>query len=257
MHPYLFSIGDFRLASYGAFAAAGYLAAMVYARYNARRAGFDLNVLWDLFAALIAGALLGGKIAYVALLWNSFPGEGLSRMWAVLRDFRNGFVFLGGFAGGAAAGYWFSRRAKFSFWAAADMLAPAIALGHAIGRIGCFMAGCCHGSPSHFLAVRFTDPDCLVSNNLLGVPLHPAQLYESAGNFALFAILHTIYPKRRGEGAVFAAYCAGYSVLRFCLEFLRGDERGGGAMGLSPSQIGALFVLALCAVYYARRHAKT
>jgi len=253
MHPYIFSIGTFHLAAYGVLAALGYLCALIYSRYNARRAGFDLELLWDLFAILIIGALLGGKIVYAALFWHDLGDDFLGRLWATIRDFRNGFVFMGGFAGAVLAGAWYAKRKAFSFWSAADMLAPAIALGHAIGRIGCFMAGCCHGSPANSaLSVTFTDPDCLVSARYIGVPLHPTQLYESAGNFALFLALHFMYGRKHKTGAVLAAYCGGYCVLRFCVEFLRGDERGAFMFGLSPSQIACIIVLALCAGFLLR-----
>jgi len=259
MHPYIFKIGGFHLASYGVLAACGYLAALLYAKRNARLSGVDGEKFWDLSALLIMGALLGGKITYAALFWNSF-GEGfLERLVNVARDFRSGFVFMGGFAGAALAGAVYLRHCRLSLPDAADMLAPAIALGHAIGRLGCFLAGCCYGSPApSFLGVRFTDMNCLVPERWLGVPLYPVQLYEAAGNLALFAGLNFLFMRRGNfrRGAVFLAYASGYSLLRFALEFLRGDERGGFFAGLSPSQLAGIAIIIVCAVFHKKLPAR-
>jgi phosphatidylglycerol:prolipoprotein diacylglycerol transferase len=253
MHPYLFTIGRFRLATYGVLVALGYLAALFYARTNARRIAFDEEQFWDMFAALIIGAVMGGKILYAVLFWHGFGDSFFGRLWGVLRDFRSGFVYLGGLAGAISVGYWYLRKNAIEFFSTADMLAPAIALGHAIGRIGCFMAGCCYGLPtSGRFGVVFNDPDCLVPSYYLGVPLHPVQLYESVCNLLLFLALHRMFLAREKfrKGAVFMAYACGYALVRFSLEFLRGDERGGFFLWLSPSQWGAVAMLIVCVLYH-------
>ena len=253
MHPFVFTIGSFRLASYGVLAALGYLTALFYARGNARRIAFDEEQFWDMFAAIIIGAVLGGKLLYVLLFWSGFGDTFFGRLWGVLRDFRSGFVYFGGLAGAIGAGYWYLRKNSLEFLAAADMMAPAIALGHTIGRIGCFMAGCCYGSPTNsILGVRFTDPDCLVPSYYQGVRLHPVQLYESLGNLILFIGLHQMFMERNRfrKGAVFMAYGCGYAFLRFWLEFLRGDDRGSYLLWLSPSQWGAVAILVICVLYH-------
>jgi phosphatidylglycerol:prolipoprotein diacylglycerol transferase len=259
MHPWIFQIGGFKLATYGVLAACGYMAALLYARRNARLSGFDPEKFWDLAAVLIIGALLGGKMAYAAIFWDGFGGSFSERLLNMVRDLRSGFVFMGGLAGAAFSGgaYLYCRR--ISLPDTADMVAPAVALGHAIGRLGCFFAGCCYGLPTaSFWGVRFTDPGCLVPNGLLGIQLHPVQLYESAGNLALFGLLDFLFRRRNRlpRGAVFLAYAAGYSALRFALEFFRGDERGGFFLRLSPSQLAGIAIISVCAVLYAKLPAR-
>jgi len=252
MFPYLINIGGFKLATYGVLAAAGYLAGALYAGRRAKLAGIKSETYWNLLSAVVIGALLGGKIFYAAIFWKAYGSGFAEPLINILRDFRFGFVFYGGFFGALAAGAWYVRREKIRFLEAADWFAPAIPLGHAIGRLGCFAAGCCYGKPAAFLAVRFTNPQCLVETNLLGVPLHPVQLYEAAGNFILFLALHFLAKKKlpSREGGLILAYAAGYSVLRFFLEFLRADDRGPFFAGLSPSQLAAVAALLFCAAIY-------
>jgi phosphatidylglycerol:prolipoprotein diacylglycerol transferase len=127
-----------------------------------------------------------------------------------------------------------------------DVLAPAVALGQAIGRLGCFAAGCCFGTPSNVIwAVTFHDEGARALVGVpLGIPLHPSQLYESLGVFILLAWLLNVLKRRRFPGQVFVFYLFGYSVLRFCLEFMRGDLARGTVFGgaVSTSQFIAILV---------------
>ena len=120
----------------------------------------------------------------------------------------------------------------------------ALPLGHAIGRVGCFLAGCCFGHPTTLpWGVAFTDPHSLVAREYLGVPLHPTQLYEVVANLILFFILQHMYKKPHKNGAIVAAYVIGYGVIRFGIEFFRGDFRGEYIGMFSPSQLIALLAL--------------
>jgi phosphatidylglycerol:prolipoprotein diacylglycerol transferase len=126
------------------------------------------------------------------------------------------------------------------------MAAPAVALGHAIGRIGCFLAGCCWGREcSSPWAVTFTDPAAERNVGVpLNVPLHPTQLYEALGNLLILALLLT-FENRRWKGQTFAWYLGAYAILRGTLEFFRGDPRGSVLDGaVSTSQLIALAGLA-------------
>ncbi|NLO90686.1 MAG: prolipoprotein diacylglyceryl transferase [Elusimicrobia bacterium] len=242
MHPFLFEIGGFKLASYGVMVALGYAAGIFYVQRRAREFSFDADTLWNLCAAIIAGALIGGKLLYVFLSWNSAGGPVWARLLYFLRDIRYGFVFFGGVFGSLAAAFWYARRKGFAVLPAADIFAPALALGHMFGRIGCFLAGCCHGHAASHLGMRFCNPDSLVDRALLCVPIHPVQLYEAACNLLIFLILHRFSSKKSfgRQGAVLWLYCLLYAAVRFLLEFLRGDDRGPSPLGLSPSQWIAL-----------------
>jgi phosphatidylglycerol:prolipoprotein diacylglycerol transferase len=168
---------------------------------------------------------------------------------------RSGGVFYGGLIGAVAALVLLLRKRRIAFWTFVDMAAPAAALGHAIGRVGCFLAGCCWGRECSLpWAVTFTDPAAERNVGVpLNVPLHPTQLYESAGLLALCGLLLAL--GRRRPGQVFAVYLGGYALLRFTIEFFRGDPRGsvfGGA--LSTSQLIALagFTAALGIAWWSR-----
>jgi len=242
MHPFLFHIGGFKLPAYGFMVALGYTAAIYYL-YKSRN---DSTLTRDQEADLVfypaLSGILGAKALFAATYWSEFGPDAAARLIYIVKNFPYGFVFYGGFAAGAAAFFLYCRRHNLDFLKAADRFAPALPLAHAFGRLGCFLAGCCYGRPTggHFGAV-FTDPMCEVQPNYLGVPLHPAQLYEAAGNFIIFGGL--VWLSRRGKvrpgGTLFAAYVLAYSVLRFATEFFRGDDRGGAWLGLSPAQLAA------------------
>lgn len=243
MHPFLLHIGAFRLPAYGVMVAIGYLAAILYLLKNAPRSSITREQTADLvFYSALAG-ILGAKAVYSATYWSELGPDLVSKLGCIFRSFQYGFVFYGGLAAGAAAFFAYCRRNGLDFLKTADGFAPALALAHGFGRIGCFLAGCCYGRPSPGgFGVAFTNPLCDVPQAYLGVPLYPAQLLEAAGNFLIFWGLARL--SRRADqppgGMVLAAYVLSYAVLRFAVEFLRGDDRGGVLLGLSPAQIASL-----------------
>jgi phosphatidylglycerol:prolipoprotein diacylglycerol transferase len=131
-----------------------------------------------------------------------------------------GMVFYGGLLGGAGAAYWYCRAWRVPLLRAADAGAPGLALGHAVGRIGCLMGGCCYG--------RVVDEKFPLAVHLAGAWRHPVQLYEAAGLCALALACVAARRLERRAGAVFALYVAGYAALRLVVEHWRGDdvERG-------------------------------
>ena len=249
MHPVIFQLGFFKLPAYGLMVACGYLAAIYYVFRRAPASGFRKDDVSDLVFYTVLSAMLGAKLFYAVTYWDQFGAGFAARLAYVLRSFQYGFVFYGGLLCGAAAFYLLARRRRLDFPAAADLFAPALALGHAFGRVGCFLAGCCYGSPTACsVAVTFTDPASEVATHLLGLPLHPVQLYESAGNLLIFALLSAALSRsaagRLPRGSAALLYAALYSLLRFSLEFLRGDDRGGALFGLSPAQSISVLVFA-------------
>ncbi|HAT71809.1 MAG TPA: prolipoprotein diacylglyceryl transferase [Elusimicrobia bacterium] len=239
MHPVILHFGAFKLPAYGLMVAAGYLAAIYYIFSRAAEAGFKKENLSDLVFYSVLSGMIGAKFFYAVTYWDNFGADLLSRAAYVLRTFQYGFVFYGGLIFGAAAFYLAARRRGMNPLTAADLCAPALALGHAFGRVGCFLAGCCHGAPASGFpfSVVFTNPSCEVAPALLGVPLYPTQLIEAAGNIIIFSLLHRALGKKRAAGSVIALYAALYSVQRFLIEFLRGDDRGVLRFGLSPAQL--------------------
>jgi phosphatidylglycerol:prolipoprotein diacylglycerol transferase len=163
-------------------------------------------------------------------------------------------VYYGGLLLALGSAAWFIAKKHLPVWTVADLAAPGIALGQAIGRLGCLSAGCCYGKPTHVpWGTTFTDPYAYDNVGVpLNVPLHPTQIYESVGTLALFLFLMWRLSRKHIAGQILMEYLILYSVLRFVIEFFRGDDRGFVLYGLlSTSQfIAILIVLGSAAVYY-------
>jgi phosphatidylglycerol:prolipoprotein diacylglycerol transferase len=177
--------------------------------------------------------------------------------FAALKFWTGGLTYYGGLIGATAVAIPLLARDRFPFWKAADYASIGIAIGLAVGRMGCLLAGCCFGAPSSLpWALSFPvgsaaseaqfQAHLLASTSLRSVPVHPTQIYESVGCFAIACFLWLFWlPRKRYNGELFLVCLALYSILRFALEFERADDRGG-LLWLSTSQwIGAaLFGLA-------------
>lgn len=246
MHPTLFHIGNFELASYGLMTALGYAAAAWYLvprLKNCGIKGLTQDTFWNILCIVFVGAIVGGKLLFILVSWPELGATLAEKLATIVRDIRYGFVFFGGLIVAVTAAVWYMRRKKLPLLKTSDFLIVAVPLGHALGRIGCFLAGCCYGRPTTFpWGVRFTDPHALVAPELLGVPLHPTQLYEAGLNFALFLLLHFASKRPHKEGKILVEYVLCYAVMRFLIEFFRGDFRGGFLLGLSPSQVISLLI---------------
>jgi phosphatidylglycerol:prolipoprotein diacylglycerol transferase len=245
LHPILFRIGSFQLPTYGVILATALLAAVYVVMRLGKREGLDTGRLFDFSTWLIIAALVGAKLLMVITEWHYYwqnPGELVS--WGM---FQAGGVFYGGFIAAAFFAWWYTRRNKLPIWKVFDVYAPAIVLGQAIGRWGCFAAGDDYGKPTNFpIHVVFTNPLAHEIGGVpLNVPVHPVQLYESALCFGIFAFLMWKFRRKAYDGQIFIFYLTLYAVARFFLEFLRGDpDRGFVFHGLlSTSQFIAILAL--------------
>jgi phosphatidylglycerol:prolipoprotein diacylglycerol transferase len=168
---------------------------------------------------------------------------------------RSGGVFYGGLILAVAVAFWYLRRHQLPMWTTCDAFAPGIALGHVIGRLGCWMAGCCYGRETDVAwAIVFTNP--LAAANVgtpLGVPLHPTQLYDAGAELLILGLL--LGTERKGRpfpGRTFWAYILLYGVSRFIIEFYRGDDRGTVLNALSTSQFISVLLIPLAIVMLIR-----
>jgi len=248
MHPILFQLNSFKFPAYGLMVACGYIAAITYIFRITRKAGFRKEDISDLIFYSVVGGMTGAKLFYAATYWREFGQTFAERVFNLLKTFQYGFVFYGGLIFGACTFFIIAGKKKVAALKVADLFAPALALGHAFGRIGCFMAGCCHGSPtSCSISVTFTNTASEVAPLYLGIPLHPTQFYEAIGNLAIFLALNNCLSRSLKNdsppGTVMALYAALYSLERFLIEFLRGDDRGTPHFGLSPAQLISAAVL--------------
>jgi phosphatidylglycerol:prolipoprotein diacylglycerol transferase len=236
-------LGPIPIRLYGLMIGIGFLVSIWFASRQAKKEGIDPDRIMDMGIYLLLAAIVGSRLFYVLVNLQEFQRNWLE----IFAIWKGGLVFYGGLVGAVAVGLWYARQHKLPLWKTADVVAPYIALGHMFGRFGCFFAGCCYGSPcSGGLCITFSDTHSLAP---LGVSLYPTQLFEAGGEFVNFLILFALYRFRKFDGQVFWTYPALYSLLRFIVEFFRGDtERGvyfGGA--ISTSQIVSIvtFVVSL------------
>lgn len=245
MFPVLFTLrlgsaGAFTVGTYGLFYAVGFLLALRLAVAYARREGIASARIVDLGIVTLLAGFIGAKLT----LYLLEPSIYLAHPMEMIRSLRSAGVFYGGFVLAAAAGLVYVRRHGLPLGRVADVVTPAVALGQGIGRIGCFMAGCCYGKACALpWAVTFTDPEAYrLTGVTLGVALHPTQLYHAAADFLVWGVAALQMRRPRAPGTVFWTYILLHAVLRFAIEFARGDVARGVFFGghLSTSQIVAV-----------------
>jgi phosphatidylglycerol:prolipoprotein diacylglycerol transferase len=229
--PELFHVGRFFLPSYGLLVSIGVLTGLWISVRNSEKHGINPEHAWNFGILVVLCGIVGAKILYIINDWSTYaehPGDIFS-----LSTLQAGGVFSGGLVAALVAAAWYIRRHHMPALATCDAFAPGLALGHAIGRIGCFAAGCCYGKPTtHFWGVTFTNPVAnFYSQTPLNVPLQPTELFESAVELANFFILMWMLKRRKFDGQVFGTYLFLYGVARFFLEFLRGDPGRGEVFG--------------------------
>jgi phosphatidylglycerol:prolipoprotein diacylglycerol transferase len=245
MYPELFRIGNFPINTYGVLLALAFLAALLVAARLGARDGLPRERLFDLGLWLLLAAIVGSKV----LLLVVEPEYRAAPLSLLSLDFlRSGGVFYGGFLGAVVTAYVLVRRYELPWWRTADAFAPGIALGQAIGRQGCFAAGCCWGKPTTLpWGVRFSELGQQVTGVPIDAHLHPTQLYESFSAFIFFALLIWLHRRKTFNGQVILVYGVLYGAARFIIEFFRDDPRGDilgltSLTHLSTSQLISLLV---------------
>jgi phosphatidylglycerol:prolipoprotein diacylglycerol transferase len=232
MFPVLFKIGPLTIHTYGFLIAAGVLVGLGLAAKQAGKTGVSRDRILDFGMYALASGIIGARVFFVLIDWSYYRVHPS----AILKIWEGGLVFYGGVLFAVPTALWYVRRSGLCLWPTADIWAPSLAIGHAIGRIGCFCAGCCYGRPAGGLswAVTFTASDTLA---VKGVPLHPTQLYESAAELLNFSVLMILRRRQSFQGQLFWVYILNYSVIRSVVEMFRGDSvRGFLVRGFSISQ---------------------
>lgn len=248
MHPILFEIPRIDLGSwvigpipirlYGLMIGVGFLLGMTLAARQAKKEGINPDRVLDMGVYLLLAAIVGSRLLYVFTSLHEFRNNPLD----VFAIWKGGLVFYGGLLAAVPVGIWYVKKHSLPVWQTADIMAPSISLAHAFGRLGCFFAGCCYGAPcSGPACITFNDPRSLAP---LGVSLYPTQLMESGGELIIFGLLLALRRYKRFDGQIFGLYLLLYAVLRFVLEFFRGDVARGIYFGglISTSQIIAILI---------------
>ncbi|NOX34598.1 MAG: prolipoprotein diacylglyceryl transferase [Deltaproteobacteria bacterium] len=244
MYPVLFHIGKFNLYTYGLFVALGFMTALRVSQKIAGPQGIPGPAITDIFLVILLSALFGARLLYVLINFSDFK----TNLPDIFKIWNGGLVFFGGFIASVIATAVYLKIKNFNIWKIADIISPGIALGHAVGRIGCFFAGCCYGKESDLpFAIKFTNPDSLAPT---GVYLHPTQLYSVFSNLILFFILLYLQKRKKFNGMVFLIYVMLYSLFRSVIEFFRGDPRGNFIFDFISMSQGIGFVISLVAFIF-------
>lgn len=234
-------IGPITIHMYGLMIAIGVCLAVVVASYRAKKQDLDENVIFDLLFCAVIGGFLGTRILYYLTVIPQIIVNP-----SILWNFSEGYVVYGGVIGGILVSFLYCKWKKLSFLKYFDLVMPEVVMAQGIGRIGCFFAGCCYGRETTLpIGITYTHSDFAPNN----VSLLPTQLISCVGDLCIFAILLWYSKRKKADGCVGAMYLIIYSIGRFCIEFLRNDERG--AVGvLSTSQFISVGTLLLGIVLY-------
>ena len=269
MHGIAFHLFGFPVHWYGIMVALGFLSSLVALEYKRDYARFSFYQVIDLSIIIVVCGIIGARIAYVIQFFDQFRGD----LWKIIRIDQGGLVFYGGFILAALVIFRYVRKHQLCMSRILDICAPAMAIGHAFGRIGCFIQGCCFGIPCKGFGViypagtapaaRYPDMGSVILNLQLSgkaaassLQLLPVQLFESAGNFLLGAALLLMFRKVRRTGLIASAYFICYGIMRFILEFFRGDHTDR-IIGLTRAQLIGLFIMIPAGIFcylYFRKH---
>jgi len=220
MHPILIKFGNFAIYTYGLMMAIAFILGITLARKEAERVGQDSEKILDLSFYILIGAVIGSRLFYVLTDPRTFLADPIE----IFRIWNGGLVFYGGFIMAVVVAVVYVKKSGLSFWQTADIMSPGLAVGQAIGRIGCLFAGCCYGKVCDLpWAITFNHPDSLAP---LGIPLHPTQLYSVFSDFSIFVALWLFRKKAWFPGQIFWLYVLLYGLTRPIVEIFRGDFRG-------------------------------
>jgi phosphatidylglycerol:prolipoprotein diacylglycerol transferase len=239
MWPQLFSLGPFGFNAYGVLVAFGALAGLFALQRTAPLVGWSKKAAGDLGFWLIVSGLVGARLFYVLFHWPEFQRRPL----AILEYWRGGLMFQGGVVAAGLFAFYRLRAESQRFLAFADAVAPPLAFGQSLGRLGCHAAGCCYGRPVTDFPLAAVFPPGGPAP--FGFPLYPTQLGEAMGLFALFLALFFSLKKYPPPGRVFGFYLFGAGSLRAFMEQFRGDDRGPEFWGQAPT----FWLAALAAVF--------
>jgi phosphatidylglycerol:prolipoprotein diacylglycerol transferase len=250
MQPILFEIPGFgvKIHSYGVMILLACFAALAMSVWRARREKIDSNVVYELATWLFLGGVIGARGMYVIL-----HPETIHSIGDIFRSWKGGNVFYGCILGGLTGSLLYWCRRPYPLWTMIDVAAPAVAIGAAVGRIGCFLNGCCDGAICSLpWGVRFpagshawmrqANAGLISEGSPFSLPVHPTQLYASVAAIAVLVLLLAYFRRRGRPGEVMALLMIFYSLTRWPIEALRADERARFA-GMTSAQLISAFLV--------------
>lgn len=260
MFPVLFNVGWFTLHTYGLLVALGFLVGIYTARHFARQFGLDPEQIFNLAVYLALAAIVGAKLFLVIQDWRYYLHDPMSLISAGF--LQSAGIFYGGLVGALAVLTLYVHRQRLRWLAVGDAVVPGVAIGHSIGRLGCFAAGCCWGKPTHLpWGITFTSAYSHATVGVpLGIPLQPTQLYGTLAEGIIFLVLWRLSKRRAFVGQLTAVYLVCYGVARFLMDFARAYESEAMLFHglMTDAQLTSLFMIALAIgiwAMHARRRA--
>ncbi len=227
MYPILFTIPlgpvSIPIPGYGMMLAIGFSVALFFVARQARKEGLNPDHFLNVSTYIILVALIGSRLFHVFIeepsYYFSHPAE-IPKIW------KGGYAFYGGMIPSAFVIWWYFKKYKIPILKSMDIFSPYLALGEVFGRLGCFLAGCCHGTVCAFdlfpVSYTATNPDSF--SRPLGVALYATQIWQAAANFLIFLILIWIRKRKRFDGQLLASYFFLYPIFRIMIEIFRGDD---------------------------------
>lgn len=233
MHRVLFSIGGLRIYSYGVFLALGFIVATIIARYRFKQQYKNPDIILDLVLAAAVGGIVGARMLYIIGHWSYY----MAHKAEIFKINMEGLVFYGGLLLGLILALLVGRWRQLRFWTTMDLAGVCVPVGLAIGRIGCFLNGCCYGKPTS-LPWGVTFPGT-------HTPVHPTQIYELVLDLILFGLLWWKKDSFEREGTVFWLFALGYAAIRFTIEFFRVHEAANAGLAFQLGSVGLFLVAGL------------
>lgn len=224
MYPNLFKIGPLEIHSYGLMLAISFLIGILFAMYRAKKQDVDPNKIMDLAVVIVVSAILGARFLYVIFHLDEFRGNWLD----VINPFQSsgqigiaGLTMLGGFLAALFFALLYMKLNKLPMLKISDIMAPSLGLGIFITRIGCFLNGCCYGTPTSVSWAMIFPPESAAGYHFTNIPIHPAQLYSSAYGLVIFVVLLLVERWKKFDGFLLYVFLILYGISRFTVDLFR------------------------------------
>jgi len=218
LRPVLIQIGELGIPSYGLLLVIAFIVALFLVRGHAKRVNISPNIIENLAFYLMVGTIVGGRFFFVIFHWGDYSSNILS----IFKIWQGGMMFFGSFIGAFILGVLYLKKENISILLLADIISPSIGLGEFFTRIGCFLNGCCFGTPSNLpWGVKFPYDSIAGSSPVGDCVLHPTQLYSSLFGLLLFFFLNNRITRMHYRGEIFAQYLIFGGVFRFGIDFIR------------------------------------
>ena len=250
MHPIIAKFGAVTIYSYGMMIAIAFLVGVYVAKIEAARKHIKKDLLYDFVFSLLIGALIGARLYYLAFF---DPSSFIKDPVSIFKIWEGGLAIHGAILGGIVSGLIFAKLKQKSFWRIADLVAPSLLLGQAIGRIGCFLNGCCFGVPTESIfGVRFPKAS-LADIAYRGLAVHPTQIYEFLLNLIGFFILWVARLRVKFDGGIFLLYLMIYSCVRLAVSGIRGDSLYVWTTDLKIAQVISIVIFVIAFILFKKR----